>query len=382
MTDAMMDLRASVRALCARFPGSYWCGLDEADGFPSAFLEAFAQDGFVGALIPTAYGGSGLGLEHAAVILEEIHAAGADGGVCHAAMNIASALIHHGSEALKAQWLPRVASGEVRFLAFAVTEADAGTDTTRIRTTARREGDRYIVNGSKLWISRARETDLMLLLVRTAPRDDAKRTEGLSVLLIDMREAVGNGVHVTPIPTMVNHNSTELHIENLEVPVGNLIGEEGRGFRCILDGMNAERILIGAECVGDARWFVETAAEHARSRQVFNRPIGQNQGVQLPIAEAHARTFAARLAVERAAQLFDARHPCGAEANMAKLLASEASWKAGDMCLQIHGGMGFARGTDVERKFRESRLYTVGPVSNNLVLTYIAERVLGLPRSY
>jgi acyl-CoA dehydrogenase len=380
--DQLTDLRASIRSLCARFPGSYWRSLDESDGFPREFLEAFTAAGFTAALIPQRYGGAGLGMIEAAAILEEVHASGADGGVCHAAMNTMSALIHHGSEEQKQKWLPAVARGELKFLAFAVTEAYAGTDTTRIRTTAKRVGDSYIVNGSKLWISRAAETDLMLLLVRTSPRDDKRPGDGLSVLLVDMRVARDAGVHLSRLPTMVNHNSTELRFENLEVPAENLVGEENNGFRHILTGMNAERILIGAECIGDARWFVETASRFATSRVVFGHPIGQNQAVQFPIAEAHARTYAARLAIERAAQLFDAGIPCPAEANLAKLLASEASWHAGDICLHVHGGMGLAREADVERKFRESRLYRVAPVSNNLVLAYIGERVLGMPRSY
>jgi acyl-CoA dehydrogenase len=382
MSEDLEQLRASVRGLCKSFPLDYWKDLDVSDGFPEAFLKAFTEAGFVQTLIPEAYGGLGLGLTDASVILEEIHRSGADGGICQTAMNTLSVLVRHGSEALKTTWLPKVASGEVRFIAFAVTEADAGTDTTRIRTTARRVGDRYIVNGTKLWISRAEQTDLMVLLVRTSPRDEHRKTEGLSILLVDMREARGSSIRVTPVKTMVNHNSTEIAFDNLEVPAGNLIGEEGKGFRYIIDGMNAERILIGAECIGDARWFVETASEQAKTRQVFGRFIGQNQGVQFPLAEAHARNFAAGLAIQRAAALFDAGQPCGPEANMAKFLASEASWHAGDVCLEVHGGMGMAVDAHVERKFRESRLYRIAPVSNNLVLSFVAERVLGLPRSF
>lgn len=380
--DTYLELRASVRALCAPYGADYWREQDETDGFPDGFLKAFTAAGFTGALIPEAYGGSGLGLVEGAVILEEVHASGADGGVCHAAMNVMGTLIHSGSEALKARWLPQVANGSVRFLAFAVTEADAGTDASRIRTTARRLGDHYILNGSKLWISRALETDLMLVLARTAPRQADHRMDGLSVLLVDMREARDNGVEIGRVATMVNHNSTEISFEDLKVPADHLIGAEGKGFRCIMQGMNAERILIGAECIGDARWFLDKAAAYACERRVFDRPIGQNQAVQLPLAQAYARTYAARLVVEHAARLFDAGKPCGTEANIAKLLASQASWEAGDACLKVFGGMGFARELGVERKFRESRLYAVAPLSNDLALTYIAERELGLPKSF
>jgi acyl-CoA dehydrogenase len=380
--DTHADLRASVRALCAPYGADYWREQDEKDGFPDRFLEAFTAAGFTAALIPESYGGSGLGLVEGTVILEEVHASGADGGVCHAAMNVMGPLLHCGGEALRVRWLPQVANGSVRFLAFAVTEADAGTDTSRIRTTARRVDDHYILNGSKLWISRALETDLMLVLARTSPRHADKRLYGLSILLVDMREARGSGVKVDRIATMVNHNSAEVVFENLKIPADHLIGDEGEGFRCIMQGMNAERILIGAECIGDARWFLDKAAEYARGRCVFGRPIGQNQAVQIPLAQAYARVCAARLVVEQAARLFDAGKPCGSEANMAKLLASQASWEAGDACLKTFGGMGFARELGVERKFRESRLYAVAPLSNDLALTYIAERELGLPKSF
>lgn len=383
MPDTHADLRDAARGLCRRFPASYWRELDRTKAVPDAFLDAFAQVGFVGTLVPERHGGSGLGTAAAAAILEEIHASGADGAIAHAAMNAMTAFVRHADEALLARWLPRVVSGERRFLSFAVTEAAAGTDTTRITTTARREGDLYRINGRKLWISHAGHTDLMLLLARTsAPGATSGRGDGLSMFLIDARESRGRGLTATPVSTMVNHHSTECLFEDLAVPADHLVGVEGAGFRQILDGMNAERILIAAECVGDARWFVAQACEYARERRVFDRPIGQNQGVQFPIAEVHAHTHAARLAVEQAAVLFDRGEPCGAEANMAKYLASTASYRAGDVCLQTFGGMGFATEADVERKFRESRLYAVAPVSNNLVLGYVAQRVLGLPRAY
>jgi acyl-CoA dehydrogenase len=377
------DLRDAARALCKPFPAAYWRELDRTGAFPEDFLRAFTQAGFAGTLVPEAEGGSGLGTSAGAAILEEIHATGADGAIAHAAMNAMTAFVRHAPAELKSHWLPRILAGETRFLSFGVTEPDAGTDTTRIATTAVRQGDHYLVNGRKLWISHAEHTDVMLLLVRTTPRAQcASRTEGLSLLLVDAAQARGNGLTVAAVSTMVNHHSTECVFDDLRVPVENLVGSEGSGFRHILDGMNAERILIAAECAGDARWFIEQASSYAKVRRVFDRAIGQNQGVQFPIADAHAQTHAARLAIAHAAALFDAVQPCGAEANIAKLLASQASWRAGDVCLQTFGGMGFASEADVERKFRESRLYAVAPVSNNLVLAYIAQQVLGLPRAY
>ena len=377
------DLRDASRALCKSFGMDYWRKLDRTGDFPESFLRAFTEAGFISTLVPERDGGSGLGTAAGAAILEEIHATGADGAIAHAAMNAMTAFVRHADESLKAQWLPRILSGERRFISFGVTESEAGTDTTRINTTAVREGDHFRVNGRKIWISHAGYTDLMLLLVRTAPRDAGqRRSDGLSLLLVDASESRGRGLNVTPISTMVNHLSTECVFEDLRVPAINLVGEEGAGFRHILDGMNAERILIGAECIGDARWFIEQASTYAGMRRVFDRPIGQNQGVQFPIAQVYAETHAARLVVQEAAMLFDARISCAAESNIAKLLASKASYSAGDVCLQTFGGMGFATDADVERKFRESRLYTVAPVSNNLVLSYIAQQVLHLPRSY
>jgi acyl-CoA dehydrogenase len=377
------EIRKAVAALCARFPGAYWRALDRERAYPTEFVRALTEGGFLGCLIPEAYGGSGLGLIAAAAILEEVQKNGCNGAACHAQMYIMGTLLRHGSAAQKSQWLPLIASGALRLQAFGVTEPGAGTDTTAIRTTAERRGDRYVVNGQKVWTSRAEHSDLMLLLARTTPRGAAKkRTEGLSVFLVDLRAALGHGVTIRPIRTMMNHATTEVFFDNLEVPVENLIGEEGQGFRYILDGMNAERILIAAECVGDARWFIATAAEYAKGRVVFGRPIGQNQGVQFPIARAYAASEAAALMVERAASLYERGEPCGKEANMAKLLAADASWQAGDMCIQTHGGFGFAEEYDVERKFRETRLYQVAPISTNLILSYLAEHVLGLPRSY
>ena len=376
-------IRHAVAALCARFPGEYWRALDRDRAYPTDFVQALTDGGFLACLIPEEYGGSGLGLGAAAGILEEVHKAGCNGAACHAQMYIMGTLLRHGSPAQKAEWLPKIAAGELRLQAFGVTEPTAGTDTTAIRTTATREGDHYVVNGQKVWTSRVEHSDLMLLLARTAARQEAtKKTEGLSVFLVDLRRARGNGITVRPIRTMMNHATTEVFFDNLEVPAENLIGEEGKGFRYILDGMNAERILIAAECIGDARWFIAKAGDYAKSRVVFNRPIGQNQGIQFPIARAYASSEAAALMVERAAQLYESGTPCGKEANMAKLLASEASWQAADMCVQTHGGFGFAEEYDIERKFRETRLYQVAPISTNLILAYIAEHVLGLPRSY
>jgi len=377
------EIRAAVARLCAEFPGEYWREVDSARAYPSAFVQTLTKAGYLACLVPTAYGGSGLGIGAAAAILEEIHKSGGNGAACHAQMYIMGTLLRHGSTAQKQRWLPPIAAGELRLQAFGVTEPSAGSDTTAIRTTAIRRGDRYLINGQKVWTSRAEHSDLMLLLARTTPREQAaKKTAGLSVFLVDLREGRDCGVTIRPIRTMLNHATTEVFLENLEVPAENLIGEEGSGFRYILDGMNAERILIAGECIGDARWFIGKAADYAKSRVVFGRPIGQNQGVQFPIARAYAATEAADLMVQRAGTLYDTGELCGKEANMAKLLAADASWQAADMCLQTHGGFGFATEYDVERKFRETRLYQVAPVSTNLILSYLAEHVLGLPRSY
>ncbi len=381
--EELQEIRDAVGRLCAGFPGEYWRELDRARQYPTEFVRALTEAGYLSCLIPEEYGGTGLGLTAAAAILEEIQRSGANGAGCHAQMYIMGALLRHGSEEQKRRYLPKIATGELRLQAFGVTEPTAGTDTTSIRTAAVREGDRYVVNGQKVWTSRAEHSDLMLLLARTTPREQVKRkTEGISVFLVDMREALGRGLTIRPIRTMINHATTEVFFDNLAVPAENLVGEEGKGFRYILDGMNAERILIGAECIGDARWFIAKAAAYANERRVFGRPIGQNQGVQFPIARAYMATEAAALMVERAATLYEQGKPCGKEANMAKQLASEASWQAADMCLQTHGGFGFAEEYDVERKFRETRLYQIAPISTNLVLSYLAEHVLGLPRSY
>ncbi|MFP5449652.1 MAG: acyl-CoA dehydrogenase family protein [Alphaproteobacteria bacterium] len=373
----------TVRRLCAGFPGEYWRERDRERTYPTEFVQALTEAGLLGVLIPETYGGSGLGLSAAAAILEEIHASGCNAAAVHAQMYTMGTVLRHGSEAQKSQWLPKIASGEVRLQAFGVTEPGAGTDTTALTTQAVRKGDSYIINGQKVWISRAEHSDLMVLLARTTPREETtKKTEGLSVFLLDMREAVGRGLTIKPIRTMFNHATTELFFDDLEIPASCLIGEEGKGFRYILDGMNAERILIAAECIGDGRWFVDKARAYATSRVVFGRPIGQNQGVQFPIARAYAQVRAAKLMTYEAAARYEAGDSAGEEANMAKLLASEASWAAADMCIQTHGGFGFAEEYDVERKFRETRLYQVAPISTNLILAYLAEHVLGLPRSY
>ena len=377
------EIREAVRKLCTRFPGEYWRQHDRERSYPIEFVQALSEAGFLSVLIPEPYGGSGLGLSAATAILQEIHRSGGNGGACHAQMYTMGTLLHHGSDAQKAKYLPRVASGELRLQAFGVTEPTAGTDTTRVSTFARRDGDRYLVSGQKIWISRAEHSDLMVLLCRTTPRDQVEKpTQGMSVLLVDMREAVGNGLTIRPIRTMLNHATTELFFDNLEVPTENLIGAEGDGFRYILDGMNAERILIAAECVGDGRFFVDRASDYAKTRHVFGRPIGQNQAVQFPIARAHVQVTAASLMVDRAAALFEAGMPCGSEANMCKLVASEASWFAGDTCIQVHGGFGFAEEFDVERKFRETRLYQVAPISTNLILSHVGTHVLGMPKSF
>ncbi|MEO8115002.1 MAG: acyl-CoA dehydrogenase family protein [Phenylobacterium sp.] len=377
------EIREAVRRLCGRFPGAYWQALDRERAYPSEFVAALTEAGFLSVLIPEAYGGSGLGLLAGAAVLEEIHRSGCNGAACHAQMYTMGTILRHGSDAQKEAYLPRVASGELRLQAFGVTEPGAGTDTTRITTFARRDGDQFVVSGQKLWISRAEHSDLMVLLCRTTPRDEAaKPSDGMSVLLVDMREAVGNGLTIRPVRTMLNHATTELFFEDLTVPVANLIGEAGQGFRYILDGMNAERILIAAECIGDARFFIDRASAYAKDRVVFGRPIGQNQGVQFPIARAYVQMTAASLMVDRAAELFEAGAPCGTEANMAKLAASEASWFAADMAVQTHGGFGFAEEYDIERKFRETRLYQVAPISTNLILSHVATHVLGLPKSF
>ncbi len=382
--DAHREIRDAVARLCARFPGEYWRALDRERGYPAEFVQALTEGGYLSVLIPEEYGGSGLGIGAAAAILEEIQKSGGNGGACHAQMYMMGTLLRHGSAEQKRRYLPGIADGRLRLQAFGVTEPTSGTDTLSLRTTAERRPDGgYVVNGQKVWTSRAEHSDLLLLLARTTPRERAAgRTDGLSVFLVDMRAALGDGLEIRPIRTMINHATTEIFFDNLIIPADSLIGEEGRGFRYILDGMNAERILIAAECVGDARWFIDKAVGYARERRVFGRRIGQNQGVQFPIAEAYAATEAADLMVARAASLFEAGEPCGEQANMAKYLASEASWKAADMCMQTHGGYAFAEEYDVERKFRETRLYRIAPISNNFVLSYLAEHVLGLPRSY
>ena len=383
VSETFPEIREAVRRLCARFPGPYWRALDRERQYPTEFVTALTEAGFLSVLIPEEFGGSGLGLAAGAAVLEEIHRSGCNGGACHAQMYTMGTVLAHGSAAQKAMYLPKVASGELRLQAFGVTEPDAGTDTTRITTFARREGDHYVVSGKKLWISRAEHSDLMVLLCRTTARADvAKPSDGMSVLLVDMREAMGNGLTIRPVRTMLNHATTELFFEDLRVPVANLIGEEGKGFRYILAGMNAERILIASECIGDAKFFIDRASAYAKARQVFGRAIGENQGVQFPIARAYVQMTAAEHMVVHAAALFEAGQPCGTEANMAKLAASEASWYAADMCVQTHGGFGFAEEYDIERKFRETRLYQVAPISTNLILSHVATHVLDLPKSF
>jgi len=376
-------LRAGIRELCAAFDDAYWRALDAEHAYPTEFVEALTRAGYLSVLIPQEYGGSGLDLAAGCAVMEEVNRSGGNGGACHAQMYTMGTLLRHGSAEQKRRYLPRIASGELRLQAFGVTEADAGTDTTSLRTTAVRRDDHYVVNGDKIWISRVEHSDLMLLLARTTPLPDVRqRSDGLSVFIVDLHEAVGHGLTVRPIRTMLNHSTTALAFENVRVPAENLIGIEGQGFRYILDGMNAERILIAAECVGDGRWFIDRAIARAREREVFGRPIGANQGVQFPIARAYANVEAASLMRLRATELFDRGEPCGAEANTAKLLAADASWEAANACLQTFGGYGFATAYDVERKFRETRLYQVAPISTNLILAYLAEHVLGLPRSY
>jgi acyl-CoA dehydrogenase len=381
--DPHKEIRDGVRKLCAQFPGEYWRRLDRGAAYPVDFVKAVTAAGYLSALIPEEYGGSGLPLSAAAAIVEEIQRAGCNGAACHAQMYIMGALLRHGSAEQKRKYLPGIAAGELRLQAFGVTEPSSGTDTTSIKTFARRDGDYYVINGQKIWTSRAEYSDLMLLLARTAPKEDsAKPTEGLSVFILDMRGARQAGLTIRPIRTMMNHSTTEVFFDNVRVPAANLVGEEGKGFRYILSGMNAERILIAAECIGDAKWFIEKATDYAKERVVFGRPIGRNQGVQFPLARAYAQMRAAELMVHKAAALFEAGTKCGAEANMAKLVAADASWAAAEACVQTHGGFGFAEEYDVERKFRETRLYQVAPISTNLILSYLAEHVLGLPRSY
>ena len=377
------DIREAVGKLCAEFPASYWRALDREMAYPAAFVQALTEAGWLGALIPENFGGSGLPLSAAAVILEEIHRSGGNAGACHAQMYTMGTLLRHGSEAQKTQYLPKIADGTLRLQAFGVTEPSSGTDTGALRTTAKRDGSNYVINGQKIWISRAEHSDLMLLLARTTPLEEGmKKTQGLSVLLVDMREALGNGLTLRPIRTMMNHATTEVFFDNLRVPAENLIGEEGKGFRYILSGMNAERILIASECIGDAKWFIEHSVAYAKDRQVFDRPIGQNQGIQFPIAKAYANMRAAELMVKEALALYENGSNPGAEANMAKMLAADASNEAANVAVQTHGGFGFAEEYDIERKFRETRLYQVAPISTNLILSYLAEHVLDLPRSY
>ncbi len=377
------EIREAVGKICAKFPGSYWQKADQEKAYPTEFVQALTEGGFLSALIPETYGGSGLGLGAASAILEEIHKTGCNGAACHAQMYTMGTLLRYGSEQQKEKYLPQIVTGKLRLQAFGVTEPTSGTDTLSLRTFAKRDGDSYIVNGQKIWTSRAEHSDLLLLLARTTPKNEVKkRTEGLSVFLVDLAKERDKTIKVRPIPAMLNHATTELFIEDLKVPAENLIGEEGQGLKYILSGMNAERILIASECIGDARWFIEKATQYANERVVFDRPIGQNQGVQFPIARCYADTEAAALMVQKAVRLYERDQPVGAEANMAKLLAADASWQAADMCLQVHGGFGFATEFDIERKFRETRLYQVAPISTNLILSYLSEHVLGLPRSY
>jgi len=381
--DRFDDIRDGIRALCAQFPAEYHRNIDRDRGYPDAFVEALTREGWMAALIPEQYGGSGLGLAEASVIMEEINRAGGNSGACHGQMYNMNTLLHHGSEAQKNDLLPKIAAGEIRLQSMGVTEPTTGTDTTKIKTTAVRKGDRYVINGQKVWISRVRHSDYMILLARTTPLDQVKKkSEGMSIFLVDIKEALKTGMELRPIENMVNHETNELFFDNLEIPAENLIGEQGQGFKYILTGLNAERVLIAAECIGDGYWFTDTVTKYVSEREVFGRPIGQNQGVQFPIAEAYIEIEAANLMRYKACDLFDAGTPCGAEANMAKYLAAKASWEAANACIQFHGGFGFAAEYDVERKFRETRLYQVAPISTNLILSYVAEHVLGMPRSF
>jgi len=381
--DAWQEIRDAVRDLCAEYPAEYFRKVDEARGYPEAFVDALTKAGWMAALIPQEYGGSGLGLTEASVIMEEINRCGGNSGACHGQMYNMGTLLRHGSEAQKQRYLPKIASGELRLQSMGVTEPTTGTDTTKIKTTAVKQGDRYVVNGQKVWISRIQHSDLMILLARTTPLAEVKKkSEGMSIFIVDLRDAIGKGLAVRPIPNMVNHETNELFFDNLEIPAENLIGEEGMGFRYILDGLNAERTLIAAECIGDGYWFIDKVSAYVKERVVFGRPIGQNQGVQFPIAESYIEVEAANLMRWEACRLYDAHQPCGAQANMAKYLAAKASWEAANACIQFHGGFGFACEYDVERKFRETRLYQVAPISTNLILSHVAEHVLGLPRSF
>jgi acyl-CoA dehydrogenase len=383
MSNDYSAIREEVAKLCQQFPGSYWQAKDKERAYPTEFVSALSDAGYLAALIPEEFGGAGLPLSGAAAILEEVQAQGCNGGACHAQMYIMGTLLRHGSDTQKAEYLPKIARGELRLQAFGVTEPTSGTDTLALRTTAKRDGDSYIVNGQKIWTSRIEHSDLMLLLARTTPRDQVnKKTDGLSVFLVNVNEAKGQGLTIRPIETMMNHSTTEVFFEDMRVPAANLIGEEGQGFKYILSGMNAERLLIAAECIGDAKWFIAKASAYAKERVLFNRPIGQNQGVQFPIARAYAQTRAAELLVQEGIRKYEAGESGGEEANMSKMLAAEASWAAGEACVQTHGGFGFAAEYDVERKFRETRLYQVAPISTNMILSFVAEHVLGLPRSY
>ncbi|MDO9711331.1 acyl-CoA dehydrogenase family protein [Paracraurococcus lichenis] len=381
--DPHAEIREEVAKLCARFPGEYWRRVDRERAYPTEFVQALTEAGYLGALIPEEYGGAGLPLSAAAAILEEIHRSGGNAGACHAQMYIMGTILRHGNADQKKRYLPKIATGELRLQAFGVTEPTSGTDTTALRTFARREGDKYIVNGQKIWTSRAEHSDLMLLLARTTPRDQVqKKTEGLSTFIVDMKAALGKGLTIRPIRTMMNHNTTEVFFDNMEVPAENLVGQEGKGFRYILDGMNAERLLISSESIGDAKWFIKKAVDYSKERVLFGRPIGQNQGVQFPIARAYAQMRAAEALLQLGLGKFESGQNCGEEANMSKMLAAEAAWAAGEACIQTHGGFGFAEEYDVERKYREARLYQVAPISTNLVLSYVGEHVLGMPRSY
>jgi len=382
-SSELTDIRQAVRQLCATFGESYWLALDKDRGYPTEFVQALTESGFLTVLIPETYGGSGLGVYEASVIMEEVCRSGAHAGACHAQMYVMGSVLRHGNDAQKKHYLPKIASGELRLQSFGVTEPTTGTDTTSLKTTAKRDGDDYVINGQKVWISRIEHSDLMVLLARTTPKENTQRkTEGLSAFIVDVGQAVGRGLTISPIDSMINHHSCELFFDDLRVPKDNLLGVEGEGFKVILDGMNAERILIAAECVGDGRYFIDKASRYATERVVFDRPIGQNQGVQFPIARCYAEVEAAWLMVEKAAHLFDDGEPCGAEANMAKMLASEASWRAGDVCMQTHGGFAFAKEYHIERKFRETRLYQIAPISTNLILSFIGEHVRKMPRSF
>lgn len=379
----IQEIRNSVRQLCDKYGEDYWLQLDRDRGFPTEFVQELTTSGFLTVLIPTEYGGAGLGVTEACVVMEELCRSGAHAGACHAQMYVMGSVLRHGSEEQKRAYLPKIAAGELRLQSFGVTEPTTGTDTTSMKTFARRDGDSYVINGQKVWISRIEHTDLMVMLARTTPKEEvSKKTEGLSAFIIDVKKALNNGLTLQPIESMINHHSCELFFDDLRIPADNLLGEEGKGFRVILDGMNAERILIGAECVGDGKYFIDKASAYATERVVFDRPIGQNQGVQFPIARCYAEVEAASLMVEKAAKMFDAGEPCGAEANMAKMLASEASWHAGDVCMQTHGGFAFAKEYHIERKFRETRLYQIAPISTNLILSFIGEHVLKMPRSF